>query len=164
MMSEQTPMARYTFHIVADSGYESTTEGECTLSQYRMAMAALHGALAEPERRGPLSDGWQPIETAPRYGRILVTGTEIGTCVASAAWDTETPETVRWGVVNDVYVTPTHWMTLPPRREPLTDEQIYAVVRSKQPYLEDTSVAWKQQFAECKYWLLAAHYITGEKT
>jgi hypothetical protein len=54
--------------------------------------------------------------------------------------------------------------TAPPRREPLTDEQIYAVVRSKQPYLEDTSVAWKQQFAECKYWLLAAHYITGEKT
>ena len=69
---------------------------------------------AAPPRRGPLIDGWQPIETAPRYGRILVTGTEIGTCVASAGWDTETPEAVRWGVANDVYVTPTHWMTLPP--------------------------------------------------
>ena len=162
MMSEQTPMARYTFHIVADSGYESTTEGECTLSQYRMAMAALHGALAEPERRGPLSDGWQPIETAPRYGRILVTGTEIGTCVASAAWDTETPETVRWGVVNDVYVTPTHWMTLPPRREPLTDEQIDEIFCNVSKafdagLIEHESIGFARAIEQ-------AHGITGEKT
>lgn len=70
-------------------------------------IAALRAALAEPA-------GWRPIETAPRYGRLLVTGTEIGTCVASAGWDTETPESIKWGVVNEIYVTPTHWMSLPP--------------------------------------------------
>jgi len=61
---------------------------------------------------------WQPIETAPRFKRILVTGTEIGTCVASAGWDTETPDEIRWGVVNDICVKPTHWMPLP---KPLKD-------------------------------------------
>ena len=53
---------------------------------------------------------WMPIETAPRYGRILVKGTEIGICVASAGWDTETPDKIRWEVVNDIVVNPTHWM------------------------------------------------------
>ena len=56
---------------------------------------------------------WQLIETAPRFVRILVCGTEIGTCVASAGWDNETPHKVRWEVVNDILVTPTHWMPLP---------------------------------------------------
>ena len=63
---------------------------------------------------------WQPIETAPRFKRILVTGTEIGTCVASAGWDTETPDEIRWGVVNDICVKPTHWMPLP---KPLKDQE-----------------------------------------
>ena len=56
---------------------------------------------------------WQPIETAPRYGRILVWSPDIGQCVASAGWDTETPDDIRWGIVNDIYVEPTLWMPLP---------------------------------------------------
>lgn len=44
MSAGHTPMARYTLHIVADSGYESTTEGQCTPHQYSMAIAALMGA------------------------------------------------------------------------------------------------------------------------
>ncbi len=39
--------------------------------------------------------------------------TEIGICVASAGWDTETPDKIRWEVVNDIVVTPTHWMYIP---------------------------------------------------
>jgi hypothetical protein len=56
---------------------------------------------------------WKPIETAPRHGRILVTGTDIGTCVASAGWNNDTPDDIRWEVVNDIVVHPTHWMPLP---------------------------------------------------
>lgn len=43
-MSEQaTAMADYTLTIRADSGYESTTEGQCNACQYGEAIAALHG-------------------------------------------------------------------------------------------------------------------------
>lgn len=56
---------------------------------------------------------WQPITTAPRHGRILVRGTEIGMCVASAGWDNDEPENVRWEVINEITVKPTHWMPLP---------------------------------------------------
>jgi hypothetical protein len=73
------------------------------------AIEAIEAELAKPEQ----GEVWLPIETAPRYGRILVTGTDIGACVASAGWDNETPEKIRWGVVNDIEVTPTHWMSLP---------------------------------------------------
>lgn len=45
MSTENTPKARYTLRISADSGYKSTTEGECTPHQYSMAVAALMGAL-----------------------------------------------------------------------------------------------------------------------
>ena len=68
-------------------------------------------ALAQPQ-------GWQPIETAPRYGRVLVTGTDIGTCVASAGWSNDTPDDIRWEVVNDIVVTPTHWMPIPYWNQP----------------------------------------------
>lgn len=56
---------------------------------------------------------WLPIETAPRYGRILVKGTDIGVCVASAGWPADKPDEIRWEVVNDVVVNPTHWMPIP---------------------------------------------------
>lgn len=36
-------MAKYTLHIVADSGYSSDTVGWCTPDQYGAAMASLHG-------------------------------------------------------------------------------------------------------------------------
>ena len=45
----------------------------------------------------------------------------------------------------------------------LTDEEVYKVVRSTQPHLDDTSRDWAQHFAECKYWLSAAHNIGDEK-
>ena len=60
---------------------------------------------------------WQPIETAPKGDRILVSGTEIGACVASAGWDNETPDKIRWEVVNEIIVNPTYWMPLPPPPE-----------------------------------------------
>lgn len=60
---------------------------------------------------------WQPIETAPRYGRILVLTREIGMCVASAGWDNDTPDKIRWEVINSIVVEPTHWMPLPVKPE-----------------------------------------------
>ena len=60
---------------------------------------------------------WQPIETAPKGERILVAGTEIGICVASAGWDNETTDKIRWEVVNEIIVNPTCWMPFPPPPE-----------------------------------------------
>lgn len=45
---------------------------------------------------------------------------------------------------------------------PLTDEQIYTVVRSVQPDLSDTSSIWGQIFGECKYWIHAAQTLSAE--
>lgn len=59
------------------------------------------------------ADGWMSIETAPKGKRILVFSAEIGRCVASAGWNTDTPEAIRWEVVNDICVNPTHWRPLP---------------------------------------------------
>jgi hypothetical protein len=56
---------------------------------------------------------WQPIETAPRYGRILIWMDKVGMCVASAGWDNETPDLIRWEVINDITAAPTHWVPLP---------------------------------------------------
>jgi len=50
---EQKPVeggANYTLTIVADSGYEATTEGRCTAEQYGAAIGALHGVVAQPEQ------------------------------------------------------------------------------------------------------------------
>ena len=49
-----------------------------------------------------------------------------------------------------------------PARVPMTDEFVYRVVRSEQPDLSEDSKAWKALFAECRYWLNAAHGITGD--
>ena len=50
-----------------------------------------------------------------------------------------------------------------PQRQPLTDDFVFKVVRSVQPNLAETCRAWKYEFAQCKYWLDAAHGI-GEPT
>lgn len=42
--NQDPAIARYTLRISTSSGYESTTDGECTAHQYSMAIAALHGA------------------------------------------------------------------------------------------------------------------------
>jgi hypothetical protein len=44
-----------------------------------------------------------------------------------------------------------------PQAQPLTDEAIYKVVRSKHPRLYDDCESWKLKFEACKYWLEAAH-------
>ncbi len=49
-----------------------------------------------------------------------------------------------------------------PPRAPLTDEHVYAVVRSVQPHLATTSKAWRDLVVECRYWLEAAHGIGGK--
>lgn len=69
-----------------------------------------------PQAQAGAGDAWLPIETAPLGPRILVTGTEIGTCVASAGWDSETPQNIRWEVVNNIVVHPTKWQPLPAPR------------------------------------------------
>ena len=51
-----------------------------------------------------------------------------------------------------------------PQRKPPSDAFVYKVVRSVQPNPADTCNAWADQFYECKYWLDAAHGITGEPT
>ena len=53
--------------------------------------------------------------------------------------------------------------TAPQQRKPLTDDFVFKVVRSVQPNLAETCRAWKYEFAQCKYWLDAAHGI-GEPT
>ncbi len=40
------PAATYTLTIVADSGYESTMEGQCDAEQYALAVKALHEPAA----------------------------------------------------------------------------------------------------------------------
>lgn len=51
MSSKQTDMADYTLKVVAESGYESETEGRCTAEQYGAAMAVLHGNRTALEKQ-----------------------------------------------------------------------------------------------------------------
>ena len=54
--TEDAPsMANYTFTIVADSGYESTTEGRCSAKQYGAAIYALHNDASYVEQRDSLA-------------------------------------------------------------------------------------------------------------
>jgi hypothetical protein len=56
---------------------------------------------------------WQPIETAPKDGaRHLVKCSHIGRCVASESFDID-GNSEGWFLVNDIKVSPTHWMPLP---------------------------------------------------
>lgn len=82
----------------------------------RAACVAAHETAHPPQAQAGAGDAWLPIETAPLGPRILVTGTEIGTCVASAGWDSETPQNIRWEVVNNIVVHPTKWQPLPAPR------------------------------------------------
>lgn len=72
------------------------------------AAAALKGTVRVPV------EPWQPIETAPKDGtRLLVFDPDVGRIVAGAGWDNDTPAQIRWEVMNDICVCPTHWMPLP---------------------------------------------------
>lgn len=54
--TEDAPsMANYTFTIVADSGYESTTEGRCSAKQYGAVIYALHNDASYVEQRDSLA-------------------------------------------------------------------------------------------------------------
>lgn len=53
---------------------------------------------------------WQPIETAPRDGDLVVVWTEYGCLMA--AWSRAR---LRWEAPEfDGYLTPSHWLQLPP--------------------------------------------------
>ncbi len=52
----------------------------------------------------------------------------------------------------------------PAVRAPLTEAHVAAVVRSVQPCLSDESKAWRNQSAECRYWLEADRAVTQEQT
>ena len=47
-----------------------------------------------------------------------------------------------------------------PPRAPLSDEHVYAVVRSVQPHLATTSKAWRELAEDCRYWLKAERAVT----
>ena len=54
--TEDAPsMANYTFTIVADSGYESTTEGRCSAKQYGAVIYALHNDDSYADQRDKLA-------------------------------------------------------------------------------------------------------------
>lgn len=73
----------------------------------RLCMDAMAEAAAEIERlRAALA--WQPIETAPRDGRILVWSAVTGPYVTQHI-DGEWP----WGRFGQWYPRPTHWRPLP---------------------------------------------------
>lgn len=75
------------------------------------------------EAIGSETEGWQPIETAPRGPRIVVFESDgLGCCVASAGWQNTTPDKVEWQVVNDITCHPTHWRPLPEPPSALSGE------------------------------------------
>lgn len=80
----------------------------------RMAVDVL-AALAS----SPTSEGWQPIATAPKDGRVLTFG-DVG--ADDPAFEVaELGADGRWWVADfDYTVSPTHWRPLP---EPPTQEQ-----------------------------------------
>ena len=54
--TEDAPsMANYTFTIVADSGYESTTKGRCSAKQYGAVIYALHNDDSYADQRDKLA-------------------------------------------------------------------------------------------------------------
>lgn len=75
---------------------------------------------------------WQPIETAPKDGTIILVATwELGPDMASAAWngqfwdmrykDTDEIWSSKWGGDDREFGNPTHWMPLDALPEPPND-------------------------------------------
>ncbi len=71
-------MATYTLTIVADSGYEATTEGRCSAVQYSAAVFVLHNEgvdlVALTEERDELASRVRELEGALRYAQRLLGG------------------------------------------------------------------------------------------
>lgn len=62
--TEDAPsMANYTFTIVADSGYESTTEGRCSAKQYGAVIYALHSDDSYADQRDKLAIRVRELES-----------------------------------------------------------------------------------------------------
>jgi hypothetical protein len=83
---------------------------ESSLTAYCASVLSddLKSIMSVKKEQSNTSDWIKVEDRLPEIGkRVLVCGTEIGRCVAGL--DSEN----RWGVVNDVYVSPTHWMQLP---------------------------------------------------
>ena len=77
-------------------------------------------------------------------------------------WETEADSQVRVDEFCRLHPGQTIPLFAHPPRAPLTDEHVYAVVRSVQPHLATTSKAWRDLVVECRYWLEAAHGIGGK--
>jgi len=107
----------------SDSDAAFITATANLIRQHGLRIEAVLREMSQPQvvptsSQAPPFGEWQPIESAPKHGRILVTGTEIGTCVASAGWRNDAADDVLWEVVNDITVSPTHWMPLPAGPKP----------------------------------------------
>lgn len=75
MSSKHTDMADYTLKVVAESGYESETEGRCSAEQYGAAMAVLHGNRTALEKQllEAAQAAWNCIaELSPTQARVEV--------------------------------------------------------------------------------------------
>ncbi len=59
---QSEPTARYVLTIDASTGYQATTEGECTPERYATAIAALHGTIP---------DDTKLLKAAPRLLSVL---------------------------------------------------------------------------------------------
>jgi hypothetical protein len=81
---------------------------------------ALRAALAQSEHNKkvddwgatlpPQSDGWQPIETAPKDGTPILCGFPDNFHAQHGHFDDNTG---KWGQLISFYYQPTHWMPLP---------------------------------------------------
>lgn len=76
------------------------------------------------EQRQAETDGWRPIETAPRDGRdlLLFLHREYGDVMFVAGWWTSRQEWAGDGGERCPF-EPTHWTNLPAPPQPIRDEQ-----------------------------------------
>lgn len=107
----------HNIHVCVHEFSDSDSQRLGALARAVMHDQVYHDTLAarvEELERAALASAqtWQPIETAPKDGsRLIVRSVEIGTCVASEC--SVGGDGPGWYVVNDIKITPTHWMPLP---------------------------------------------------
>lgn len=94
-------MANYTFTIVADSGYESTTEGRCSAVQYGAAIFVLHNEgvdlVALSAERDALAVRVRELEGDAKRWRRLVNASEMPYPPATVANDPENDAILLYG-------------------------------------------------------------------
>lgn len=92
--------------------YENLPHGDA-MDVCRALLAAVEGgALTPRDERAVTDNGWQPIETAPRDGAIILVGFSKSETLAIAYWE----DGFWFDDADDcAYIGsgPTHWMPLP---------------------------------------------------